>query len=305
MKYLFLSLIIFTAGCNSDQTKSPIQAQAKQSTSLGATQANKQLNLTILLDLSDRIDPKKFPENPEHYARDSALINYFTDYFLQQLKAKGTYLSKGKMRVIFHPTPEDANINTEASKLNIDLSKMNSKDKKTIFDSLKNTVSKSIGYIYNTAITKAVWPGSDIWRFFKNDIRDIAIDTDSSYRNLLIIFTDGYIYHADSKIKEGNRYSYITPELFDTYKLRNDNQWVNKIDKLDFGLITKRTDLSNLEVLVLEITPTPKHKNDEDIIGKVLDKWFREMQVKRWKVFNSDLPQTTKQKLEPFLSNPD
>ncbi|MBO9572235.1 MAG: hypothetical protein J7497_08520 [Chitinophagaceae bacterium] len=302
MKYMLLLVTILMLGCGTGQ--SPIKQDASnQSNSTQVPKTSKQLNLTVLLDLSDRIDPQKNPDKPEHYERDSTLLSYFSDYFLSEMNAKGSYLSKGKMRVIFHPNPQDPNIYKEAAKLNIDLSKMNIKSKKNIYDSLKNTVSKSIHYIYSTALNNNTWPGSDIWRFFKNDVKDVAVETDSNYRNILVIFTDGYIYHSESKDKEGNRYTYILPELFDSYKLRNNSKWSDKMDKLDFGLIVKRSDLSDLEVLVLEIAPSSKHKNDEDIIRKIIDKWFTEMKVKRWKIINSDLPDLTKQKIEFFLKN--
>ncbi|MVT11038.1 hypothetical protein [Chitinophaga tropicalis] len=296
MKYILLLAIILW-GCGSDEKK----PAAGMTDNVKGKKADKQINLTILLDLSDRIDPAKNPDKPEHSQRDSALIDYLADYFLSQMKANGTYMAKGKMRVIFHPNPPDPGINQAATKLSIDLSKMDSKGKKNIYETLKHTVSDNISSIYSTTIRQAAWPGSDIWRFFKNDVNEIAIDPDSSYRNLLVIFTDGYLYHADSKDVVGNRYAYILPDLFDKYKLRNDVKWSEKIDKLDFGLISKRTDLDKLEVLVLEVTPSAKHKNDEDIIRKVMDKWFAEMGVKKWKIINSDLPETTEHKIESFL----
>jgi hypothetical protein len=155
--------------------------------------------------------------------------------------------------------------------------------------------------VYNTVISQASWPGSDICRFFKRDVDFIAIDKDSNYRNLLVIFTDGYVYHPDSKEKIGNRYSYILPGLLDQYKLRTDNSWASKIDKFDFGLISNRADLDQLEVLVLEVSASDKHKNDEEIIRKIMGKWFSEMKIKKWEIFNSDLPSITEQKIDIFL----
>ncbi|HEY1200480.1 MAG TPA: hypothetical protein VGE79_05845, partial [Niastella sp.] len=197
--------------------------------------------------------------------------------------------------------PPDPGINQAAEKLNIDLSKMDTKGKKTTYETLGHTVAENVGNIYRSTINQAKWPGSDIWRFFKNDVKEVAIDKDSSYRNILVIFTDGYIYHDDSKDQYGNRYAYILPELFDKYKLRNNNSWAEKIDKLDFGLISKRADLDQLEVLVLEVSPSSKYKNDEDIIRKIMEKWFSEMKVKKWKILNSDLPERSKQKIDNFL----
>lgn len=73
------------------------------------------------------------------------------------------------------------------------------------------------------------------------------------------------------------------------------------MEKLDFGLICKRSDLQAPEVLVLEVSPSAKHRNDEDIIRKIMDKWFAEMKVKRWKIVNSDLPEFTRLRVEGFF----
>lgn len=299
MRYLIILLaIIFTAcGSGHNDTNTSNAAPANQPT----TSTDKQLNLTILLDLSDRIDPKKNSAQPEHYQRDSMLINYFTSYFIDQMRAKGTYMAKGKLRVMFYPAPADPGINQTAQKLNVDLSKLDVKGKKDVYESMQSTVASGINSVYNRVISQASWPGSDICRFFNRDVNYLAIDSDPHYRNLLVIFTDGYVYHPDSKEKKGNRYSYILPELLDQYKLRNNNAWSEEIDKQDFGLISNRADLDQLEVLVLEVNASEKHKNDEEIIRKILGKWFTEMKVKKWEIFNSDLPANTEHKIDRFL----
>lgn len=297
MKYLII-LAVICCSCGGANTSSNT---AGQSHAAPAGKTDKQINLTILLDLSDRIDPRTNPSKPEHFERDSTLIGYLSRWFVSQMGARGTHSSKGKMRLVFHPNPPDPGINQAAKSLNIDLSKMDTKGKKTVYETFGHTVSDNIGSIYRTTISQASWPGSDIWRFFKNDVKEVAVDEDSTYRNILVIFTDGYLYHNDSRDKDGNRYAYILPDLFDRYKLRNNNKWAEEIDKLDFGLISKRADLDQLEVLVLEVSPSAKYKNDEDVIRKVMEKWFAEMKVKRWKILNSDLPELTEQKVENFL----
>jgi hypothetical protein len=288
-------MILFS--CRSHDAKDD---QPETTTKTMPNDRQKQLNLSILLDLSDRIDPKTNPDMPAHFQKDSALISYLAEYFKSEIRTKGGHAAKPKMRIIFSPNPADPEINKAAEKLSTDLSGLVPVEKKKIYDNIGNTVSENISYIYRTSLRQAYWPGSDIWRFFKNDV-DITIDPDTAYRNILVIFTDGYLFHADSKDAAGNRYAYLLPELLDKYKLRNNPKWSSDIDKLDFGLISKRTDLDRLEVLVVEVTPSAKHKNDEDIIRKVLDKWFAEMKIKKWKILNTDLPQITKGRVESFL----
>ena len=301
---ILICAALVLANCGSADTGSA-ESKGKEKVPLiqpTTVKTAKQLNLTILLDLSDRIDSITNPSQPQHYQRDTILINYLTSYFIREMESKGGHMARGKMRVVFQPTPSDPNINDAAEKLKIDLSAMKPAAKKAVHDGFGNIVNENIGRIYSIPLRQSEWPGSDIWRFFKNDVTHVAIDKDSSYRNVLVIFTDGYIYHDNSKDKSGNRYAYILPELLDKNKLRSRNTDVKKrIEQLDFGLITKRSDLQDLEVLVLEMTPSAGHSGDEDIIRIVLSKWFTEMKVKRWEIFNSDLPTNTMPKIDDFL----
>ncbi|MGB8194538.1 MAG: hypothetical protein WCF67_21580 [Chitinophagaceae bacterium] len=260
-----------------------------------------QLNITLLLDLSDRIDTTTHPEKPEHFERDISIVRYFAELFVKDMKKRGTYLAKGKIKVIFSPKPLDPNINLLAEKLSVDLSVLDIKSKKEIHDNLVGTFTDNITKIYSTTLSHSKWNGSDIWRFFKNDVKDYCIDYNPGYRNILVLLTDGYIYHQDSRDKAGNRYAYLLPEIISKYNLRRSADWEQEIEKQDFGIISKRNDLENLEVLVLEISPSPMFKNDEDIIKVVLAKWFKEMKVKRYGMFNSDLPEYTKQRINDFV----
>jgi hypothetical protein len=300
MRYTIIFIILFTLGCSQEHTND--NASQKNGETSG-TKHPKQLNINILLDLSDRIDPVISPDKPEHAEKDIEIIGYLAQYFVNDMNKKGTYQSKGKIRVNFYPRPNDPNIHILAEKLNADVSKMDVKQKKEIHDHLQEDFTGNLKQIYSSTIKEQHWTGSDIWRFFKNDVIDycVAKDTCASYRNVLIIVTDGYIFHEDSKNTSGNRYEYLLPGLLDKHKLRNNSQWREEMQKQDFGLISTRKDLDNLEVMVLEVTPSPGNKDDEDIIKAVLSKWLGEMHVKRYAIHNSDLPQYTKQRIADFL----
>ena len=260
-----------------------------------------QLNITLLLDLSDRIDKNKYPVKPEHFERDIAIVKYFSELFLKDMEKNGAYRSKGKIKVIFSPKPQDPNVNLLAEKLSVDLSVLDPKQKKAVYDNLVNNFTESLTKIYNGTITEGKWIGSDIWRFFKNDVKDYCVESKPNYRNILVVLTDGYIYHQDSKYQNGDRYAYILPSIISQYNLRENANWEEELEKHDFGLITKRNDLENLEILVLEIAPSTNYKSDEDVIKSILSKWFDEMNVKRYGVYNSDLPEYTKERINDFM----
>ncbi|MEO7176642.1 MAG: hypothetical protein ABIV51_12045 [Saprospiraceae bacterium] len=293
-------LSLYCVGCGSDSdSKSKLQPASGQKSERAIAA---QLNITVLLDLSDRISTKKNPEKPEHFQRDIAVIEHLSKIFVKDMEKRGTFMSKGKIKVIFSPKPQDPNINLFAEKLSVDLSSMDVKQKKEIHDHIVATFAENLNKIYAATIAESKWIGSDIWRFFKNDVKDYCIERDSNYRNILVILTDGYIYHEDSKDKMGNRFAYLLPENINSLGLRNNSEWEKVIADKDFGLIAKRNDLQNLEVLVLEVSPSRNYKNDEDVIKAVLAKWFQEMKVKRFGIYNSDLPEYTKQRVNDFIA---
>lgn len=123
------------------------------------------------------------------------------------------------------------------------------------------------------------------------------------HRNILVLITDGYIYHADTKIQENNKYSWILPELLKTYNLPGNPQWEAQLNKTKFGLIAERNDLANLEVSVLEVTPSSiQYKMDEDILKGIITNWLTEMGVIQKAIFFSDLPVYTKRRITDFFT---
>ena len=186
--------------------------------------------------------------------------------------------------------------------LNVDLSKLDTKEKKEAYGNISNTFQTNVEKIYNATMDSKEFIVADIWRLFKNDALDYCVESDEAYRNKLVILTDGYIYHPDTQDKIKNRTSYIGTKFIGRFK--NNNKWKEQFEKQDFGLINARegkNDLSNLEILVLEVAAVPNQKDDEDIIKAYLEKWFAEMGAVNNKVYNSDLPEYTKTRIEKFL----
>jgi len=257
----------------------------------------KQLNISILLDLSDRISPQI---NPNAKNNDIENIKTITEFFKENMKRLNAYNAKGKIRVFLVPPPTNSEINSIVSKLNIDCSKMDNKGRKEVFDSITDIYTQNIDNIYNETIVASNWIGSDIWRFFKDDVKDYCIESDPNYRNILIIFTDGYLFHEHSKYNNVNRFSYLLNSNLAKYRKQN---WKQLIEENDFGIMKEREDLNNLEVLVLEIkAENPNNMIDEDILPFVFKKWFKEMNVLNYEVYRSDLPANTKSRIDKFLN---
>ena len=259
---------------------------------------DKQLNISILLDMSDRINPAI---NSDAKKNDIENIKTITEFFTLNMENLGAYKAKGKIRIFFSPPPANTNINSVVSKLIIDCSKMDNKERKKVHDSLTNLYSKNLENVYTETIATSAWEGCDIWSFMKDDVKDFCIEKDSNYRNILIILTDGYLYHKQSVFNYDNRFTYLLSNS-NMKQYRNKN-WQQLIEKNDFGLKTEREDLKDLEVLVLEVkAENPSNKLDEDILQLVINKWLGEMNVSKYKVYKSDLPANTKTRIESFLN---
>jgi len=163
----------------------------------------------------------------------------------------------------------------------------------------KKTYASDPLKIYQLAINDDHYIGSDTWKFFQNKVNDYCIESD--YRNILIVLTDGYIYYKDSKIKENNATTYLTPEVIRSNGL-NTSDWSQKIRSQKLAFIKANNDLSNLEVLVLGIHPDPKNPYEEEVIKAYWSNWFEAMKVKRYEIRNADIPSNMDKVIQNFIS---
>ena len=262
----------------------------------------KQLNISVLWDLSDRINPRIHTEQPSNGEKDISIIKYFAEFLKADMDSKGAYFAKGKLKVFFSPNPADPNISMLSSHLDVDLSTKDVKGKKQVYDSIVTNFGEVSAQIVGMTLKTSQWTGSDIYRFFKNDVADYCIDKDTAYRNILVVLTDGYVYDKNSTGRIGNKTEYILPQLLTSLGLRNAPNYKAIFESKNCGLISTRNDLNNLEILVLEVNSELNHKDDEDIIKLYLQKWFTDMKAKRFEIYNTDLPVNTKRRIGDFLN---
>lgn len=271
------SLLTISCGQNSQgqSTEAPKSANVNNSN-------DKPLNLSIYLDLSDRLIKNDGPTN--QIETDTALIHCIWDLFLNRCKTN-ILKSKDHFQIFFYPAPQQTNINVLAKDLNLDLSKVAVTEKKKKVMEFDNTYKDNIDAIYQSTLKTKKWVGSDIWGFFSNKKVDQYCMKDG-YRNVLIIITDGYLFYAPNKIKEGNAYSYV---LSQTLAVPNSS------------LIVKRDGLENLEVLVLELNPnSPKEYTR---MTQVLSDWFSAMGVESVLLNETDIAANTEVVIESFLND--
>jgi hypothetical protein len=164
----------------------------------------------------------------------------------------------------------------------MDLSKAQPAEKKQMLLDFQDKFNASLTKIYEATMQDKNWIGSDIWGFFKKQVDTYCIREDA--RNIIVILTDGYLFYAPNKQKDGNNYSYILPQT-----LSNPNS----------GLIVSRTGLENLEVLLLEVNPyDPKH---QDQMEAILQNWFSGMGVQKVYVGVTDQPSNTRLIIDKFM----
>lgn len=295
---ILLALTLFFFTCKPDVTEpKSITPSYLMPTGLSKTRPN--LNLNILVDLSDRIDPIKFPAPAmDYYLRDVGYIRSIAEAFEIHTRMKQTNLINEKLKLFIDPSPTDKTIDSKLESLKTNFDRFNAKRDSILNTSIKyNSTSK---FIYEKAIKDNNYIGSDIWGFFKNRIEDYCIETGK--RNILVILTDGFIYHKDNIRKEENRTSYITPIFIKNQRL-NVKNWNEKININDFGFIVPNVNLENLEVLVLGVNAQQSRPYGEDIIMQYWKDWLSNMSVKKMAIKLNALPTNIDKIIKDFILN--
>ncbi|OCA80334.1 hypothetical protein BBH99_04400 [Chryseobacterium contaminans] len=290
-KILYLLLFISLASCckNKDGGKNTVKKD-----SVVADPNN--INVSILIDLSDRIDPNTNP-NPtmEYYQRDTEYIKAIEKGFVNHIKSKRIITYDDQMQVFFNPEPSDPKMNELTKELKVSFNKDTPRN---YFDSVDKKYSELPLKIYNSAIKDGKYVGSDIWEFFKNKVKDYCIKDDR--RNILFILTDGYMYHQNTKFEEKNensyRTSYLTTKLIKANNLTTSN-FKDTIEKNSYGFVKANENLSNLEVIVLGINPEKGNPFEEAVIKEYWENWLKEMKIKNYQIKSADLPSN----LEPII----
>jgi len=294
----YLLLIVFTSSVfNSciEDPKSDKFVHHHEFPNLSPNRDN--LNISVLLDLSDRINPEKYPSPAmEFYLRDVGYLRSIAENFEAHVINKKMIKIDDKLQVFIDPEPSDNTLNTKLNALKISFDKSDV-TKKRILETCRKYDSIST-LMYEAAIKDDDYVGSDTWRFLKNKVKDYCIE--EGYRNILVILTDGYIFHKNTKMKEDYRTTYLTPQDVKRFGF-NKPGWKEKFEQKDYGFVAANENLSDLEVLVLGINPDIKNPYEEDVIRVYWSKWLEEMQVKNFEIKQADLPSNMEKVIQDFI----
>ncbi|MFA8436804.1 MAG: hypothetical protein ACEPOZ_20040 [Marinifilaceae bacterium] len=301
IQILLLSIVcILNNQCHSNSqnsaSKTPKhEAKKEHVKKLNSNRPN--LNISLFLDLSDRISPSKHPnQTMEYYQRDLGYISSIATAFNVHIRNKKIIQMNDRMQVFFDPPPSNPKINGLAKKLKIELTKENVT--REILSTITSNYKNFSKQIYELAITDNKYIGSDIWRFFKSNANTYCIK--DGYRNVLIIFTDGYVYHKDTRLREGNKRSYLTTKVIESLGLNTSN-WKHELTAKEYGFLAPTNGLSELEVLVLGINPSRNNPYEEDVIKAYWENWLKEMGVQKFLLRTTDLPSNLDEVIQNFL----
>lgn len=274
---LFLLLVTVTSVFTSCSEKKG--GQDSDNNSNTAVNVNKPLNISVYLDLSDRLVREMTPSQKD---KDIEIVKYMTEIIKNHSVAQKILPSRDRIKVFFYPTPSDSKIALLSNDLEMDLSKAQPAAKKKILTEFQAKFDSSLNQIYDATLKGQNWIGSDIWGFLKKQVDTYCLREGS--RNVIVILTDGYIFHAKNKVMQGNNYSYILPQT-----LRNPNS----------GLIVSRQGLEDLEVLMLEVNPIDPKQQDQ--METILQNWFKGMGVEKFYIGETDQPSNTKLIIDKFM----
>lgn len=278
--YFIIAIFLF-ANCTENYNESA-ESQIKKN----FNGDNKHLNVTILLDLSDRISSKK---NPTQSYKDIEFILNVIDVFKKILEVKNVGNSKDRIKLLYYPTLDKLNselyfkISSLTDSLNFKFDEMDLIKRKNVFYSITKTYEENLKNLYSifSNLPENYYQGSDLFNYFKHRVTTDCVDGRKNYVNLLIILTDGYLYSYDSKMHINNRYSYIGPLSNHLKKFRNMMNWETVFETEDYGFIRLNNDLSNIRIIAAEFNPVKDYPIDFDIMKKYWSKWFEEQQINK------------------------
>jgi hypothetical protein len=258
----------------------PIEASIK------AVDTLNYVNLTILLDLSDRnlADGNDSVLDPDQIQRDTSIIQEILVRFSEKVRSNGYMYSKDRIQILIAPQADNKSI---AFNPNIDIEELSKSNKvvRQVLPQLITVFTKQVNDIY---MSHPKFTGADFWTFFRDYpapdfIKQSSLEdgdqrnTYYHYENKMIILTDGYMVFDNSIqiIRAKDR------TCMQVGCLRNDLYWERDFPNYKMTPI-HRKGFDNFEVMLLELNPINPQRNTRElaIIEKYWEDWFGEMGVK-------------------------
>jgi hypothetical protein len=275
--------------------------------------APESLNIIILPDFSRRIIDEV--NNPQQIENDLELLNQIWETFKGVTRLK----MDSHDRLIVDVTDEDqagGKFRNLANDLIFDLSTHRGQSNRLYFDRVGSLYTERTSQLYELARDRPL--GADYWYYFNRKLsRQIRKSTlFESYRNLVIILTDGYL-EAQSDARTGV-WDY-TGDYIKRQSVCNrmrDGQSVAEALRYQINSIPDCMDhYPELEVLVLEITERREGSVQErtdrgtpcdyEILKRMWSDWFTLLEIRNtdrdFFIARNDATKLTKERIERFI----
>ena len=240
------------------------------------------VNIVIMLDISDRIDPSSNPHtSKDQTQRDMEIIEYIADWYLNELVQKhlGQFVEDpGRVRheltIAIPKQPKALSIPSNITKNLIIKDSKTGKNLKEFKDK-RAAMLQSICELYKWKDNP--FTGADIWGWFNNYAK-YALKKDG-FHNYIICLSDGYLkFNPD--IEKG-LVSMDIRKWRDEWK--NNPEWRDKITPLS----PIKEDFSdyNIQFMMVEIRPRDdeetgaEHPADFEIIEACWQKWLNSIGI--------------------------
>ncbi|MDQ3846992.1 MAG: hypothetical protein M3342_23705, partial [Bacteroidota bacterium] len=113
--FVFILFLVFLFSCSQNAASTPEPKTTK--TNNLPTIKNKHLNISVLIDLSNRIDNRIHPVSPSHSERDIAIIQNLSNAVKNNIEAFGAFKAAARLNIYFHPEPQDPQMASIAKQL--------------------------------------------------------------------------------------------------------------------------------------------------------------------------------------------
>lgn len=231
-------------------------------------------NITILLDLSDRI------KDSGRIEKDLFIIGQLLESFGKNQKKYGYQLSKDRISVAAaHQQDACTSLFNYGDGLSIDMSIQGMN--RPLFDKRKAAFKEKVKALYQDAL-QCKTTGADIWSFFRDNLSACIKTPDSpqaGFKNKILILSDGYLLFDKEICRSRGAGTYMG----NLDRLRHSKDWEKLFEEGSFKLQPHGSmPKANLEAWMLGVTPVNPAQYPEEfaIVKKYWATWFNDMSIK-------------------------
>ena len=260
------------------------------------------LNFILCSDLSNRLTIYAKP------IEDTVLVADFLDFYYPEvyLANNRDYGHADKINVALLNGMNVKKFNLNMNRMRLDLAKYNANDRIKYligqledFESDKKNFREEVNMLYSNVIKNV--QGADIYGLFKSELTTVQIrdSTKEKFRNIMILFTDGYIEYG-SKQREGNKTYYLNKQLINEFrdhfiKRKDSSSMQEFFRKSGYGLVPIiNPKLEYLEVFAIEFMDRSLtngngriYPTDFEILKLFWEDWMLQSKVKSYKIYKT------------------